>query len=411
METRCWIRVGFFSLLGLVAGSIWTYSNQLGQSWGRITPASGLSRGAGEPSADLQPLCDSYFQGRGAFRWKRSGAAELGRGDPEEGGYCERLRPLLHASRSPPPAAEETLFPLAFVITVHKDADTLERLFRTIYRPHNLYCIHVDAKSPAHFQKRLHLLQSCFANVFFPSRVEPVVYAGISRLEADLRCLADLFQMRGRWNYVLNMCGQDYPLKTNLEMVRHLKAYKGKNITPGILPPKHAKLRTKFVYKQVLSLNNSYVIATKKLKSPPPRNLTIYFGSAYYALTAEFVGFLLKDRRALDLLHWSRDTYSPDEHFWVTLNRIPGVPGSMPLAAWQGKLRAVKWQNQKTHDGCHGHYSRGICIYGPEDLKWLNGNDALFANKFELHTYPPTLECLEYRILNRSLSQNNITLR
>ncbi|XP_078270828.1 N-acetyllactosaminide beta-1,6-N-acetylglucosaminyl-transferase-like [Rhinoraja longicauda] len=395
----------FCALSGLAVVCCWICGGQLKARWDR---ARGPSLWVGDA---LRPLCEAYFQGSKAFGWRR-GAEERERERErlemgEEGGYCRRLRPLLLASRSPP-GEEEMAFPLAFIITLHKDFPTFERLFGAVYRAHNVYCIHVDQKSPGLFQRRLHLLQSCFANVFLSSRSEPIVYAGISRVQADLHCLRDLLPLRGGWRYVLNLCGQDYPLRTNLEIVRHLKGFKDKNITPGVLPPAYIVGRTKFVHRQVLSLNNSRVIRTKAIKHPPPHNLTVYFGSAYYALTTAFVDFVLHDRRALDLLKWSADTYSPDEHYWVTLNRIPGVPGAMPTGKWQGNLRAIKWSDQKTHDGCHGHYSRNICIYGPEDLKWLNEKDALFANKFELNSYPPTLECLEYRILNRTLSQNAI---
>ena len=67
----------------------------------------------------------------------------------------------------------------------------------------------------------------------------------------------------------------------------------------------------------------SFMLWTWIRKMSPPHNLTIYFGSTYVALTREFTNFVLQDQRAIDLLGWSKDTYSPDEHFWVTLNRIP----------------------------------------------------------------------------------------
>lgn len=118
------------------------------------------------------------------------------------------------------------------------------------------------------------------------------------------------------------------------------------------------------------------------------------------------------DQHALDLLSWSKDTYSPDEHFWVTLNRIPGVPGSMPNASWTGNLRAVKWIDMEDkHGGCHGHYVRGICIYGNGDLKWLINSPSLFANKFELTTYPLTVECLELRLRERTLNQSETAVQ
>ncbi|XP_013377309.1 PREDICTED: N-acetyllactosaminide beta-1,6-N-acetylglucosaminyl-transferase, isoform A-like isoform X2 [Chinchilla lanigera] len=218
---------------------------------------------------------------------------------------------------------EEAAFPLAFTMTVHKDFGTFERLFRAIYMPQNVYCVHVDRKATATFRLEVEQLLSCFPNAFLASRTEPVVYGGISRLQADLNCMRDLVASKVPWKYVINTCGQDFPLKTNKEIVQYLKGFTGKNLTPGVLPPDHAIGRTKYVHQELLDSKNSYVRKTAQLKSPPPHNMTIYFGTAYVALTREFANFVLQDQQALDLLSWSKDTYSPDEHFWVTLNRIP----------------------------------------------------------------------------------------
>lgn len=220
---------------------------------------------------------------------------------------------------------EEADFPLAFTLTIHKDFDTFERLFRAIYMPQNVYCVHVDQKATVAFKDAVEQLLSCFPNAFLASKMEPVVYGGISRLQADLNCMKDLVTSEVPWKYVLNTCGQDFPLKTNKEIIQYLKGFKGKNITPGVLPPAHAIGRTKYVHQELLNRKNSYVYKTGKLKPPPPHNMTIYFGTAYVALTREFANFVLQNQQALDLLSWSRDTYSPDEHFWVTLNRIPGM--------------------------------------------------------------------------------------
>lgn len=307
---------------------------------------------------------------------------------------------------------EEAGFPLAYSVTIHKDFGTFERLFRAIYMPQNVYCVHVDEKAAAAFKEAVEQLLSCFPNAFLASRMEPVVYGGISRLQADLNCLRDLVASEVPWKYAINTCGQDFPLKTNKEIIQYLKGFKGKNITPGVLPPDHAIGRTKYVHQEILHTRNSFVLKTAKLKTSPPHNMTIYFGTAYVALTREFANFILQDQQSLDLLSWSKDTYSPDEHFWVTLNRIPGVPGSMPNASWTGNLRAVKWIDMEDkHGGCHGHYVRGICIYGNGDLKWLINSQSLFANKFELTTYPLTVECLELRLRERTLNQSETAIQ
>ncbi|XP_008053113.1 N-acetyllactosaminide beta-1,6-N-acetylglucosaminyl-transferase-like [Carlito syrichta] len=220
---------------------------------------------------------------------------------------------------------EEAGFPLAYIVTIHKDFVTFERLFRAIYMPQNVYCVHLDQKATDAFKDAVKQLLSCFPNAFLASNMEPVVYGGISRLQADLNCLEDLVASEVPWKYAINTCGQDFPLKTNKEIVQYLKGFKGKNITPGVLPPDHAIGRTKYVHRELLDNQNSYVLKTTKLKTRPPHNMTIYFGTAYVALTREFANFVLQDQLALDLLSWSKDTYSPDEHFWVTLNRIPGM--------------------------------------------------------------------------------------
>ncbi|XP_021116334.1 N-acetyllactosaminide beta-1,6-N-acetylglucosaminyl-transferase isoform X6 [Heterocephalus glaber] len=311
-----------------------------------------------------------------------------------------------------PLSKQEAEFPLAYVMVVHKDFDTFERLLWAVYTPQNVYCVHVDKKVTAMFKLEVEQLLSCFPNAFLASKMEPMVYAGFSRLQANLNCMKDLVASEVPWKYIINTCGQDFPLKTNREIVQYLKGFKGKNLTPRVLPPPHVLRRTKYVHVEQRYSWFSFVLWTWLRKPPPPHNRAIYFGSAYVALTKEFVHFVLEDPRAIDLLKWSRDTYSPDEHFWVTLNRIPGVPGSMPNASWTGNLRAVKWIDMEDkHGGCHGHYVHGICIYGNGDLKWLMDSPSLFANKFELNTYPLTVECLELRLRERALNQSETAIQ
>ncbi|XP_030170726.1 N-acetyllactosaminide beta-1,6-N-acetylglucosaminyl-transferase isoform X3 [Lynx canadensis] len=375
------------------------YSSQLNvpKSFGKVNGSS--------PRYSPVQACDDALGAKSAFLWGQTLPSPLGSVP------CKDYLIQNHYITSPL-SEEEVAFPLAYVMVIHKDFDTFERLFRAIYMPQNVYCVHVDEKAPAEFKESVWRLLSCFQNAFVASKREPVVYAGISRLQADLNCLKDLAASKVPWRYAINTCGQDFPLKTNKEIVRYLKGFKGKNITPGVLPPDHAIKRTKYVHQEHIGKDGSFVKNTNILKTSPPHQLTIYFGTAYVALTREFVNFVFHDKRAIDLLHWSKDTYSPDEHFWVTLNRIPGVPGSMPNASWTGNLRAIKWIDMEDkHGGCHGRYVHGICIYGNGDLKWLINSPSLFANKFELTTYPLTVECLELRLRERTLNQSETVIQ
>ncbi|XP_067857773.1 N-acetyllactosaminide beta-1,6-N-acetylglucosaminyl-transferase-like [Heptranchias perlo] len=346
------------------------------------------------------------------------GEGEGGEGEGGEGGEtavnCSRLL-AAHNYITETLSREEADFPLAYILTVHKDLPTLEWLFRAIYAPQNLYCIHVDNRSSAGFRRGVQGLAGCFPNAFLASRAERVVYGGFSRLQADINCMEELAPSPVRWRYAINLCGQDYPLKTNRELVRLLKTqWKDKNITPGIPQPDHVKQRTSHVHREYISPTESYVIKTPARKSETvPHGLKLYFGSAYYALTRGFVDFVLRDKRAKDLLQWSRDTYSPDEHYWVTLNRIADAPGADPNAEWEGSIRSIKWldQTRVAHNGCKGHYVRNICVYGLGDLEWLAQKDSLFANKFEVNSHPLVAQCMERWLRPRTLSQSEVPIR
>jgi N-acetyllactosaminide beta-1,6-N-acetylglucosaminyltransferase len=268
-------------------------------------------------SVMLAQVCSSFIDGKSRFLWRNKLMIH-------EKPSCTEYVTQSHYITAPL-SQEEVDFPLAYVMVIHHNFDTFARLFRAIFMPQNIYCVHVDEKATAEFKGAVEQLVSCFPNAFLASKMEPVVYGGISRLQADLNCIKDLSTSEVPWKYAINTCGQDFPLKTNKEIVQYLKGLKGKNLTPGVLPPAHAIGRTRYVHREHLSKELSYVIRTTALKPPPPHNLTIYFGSAYVALSREFANFVLRDPRAVDLLHWSKDTFSPDEHFWVTLNRIPGM--------------------------------------------------------------------------------------
>ncbi|KAK5912183.1 hypothetical protein CesoFtcFv8_002081 [Champsocephalus esox] len=324
---------------------------------------------------------------------------------------CSNLTRDLHFITKPL-SREEEYYPLAFIVTVHKELELFVRLLRAIYMPQNVYCIHVDNKASVEYQAAVLKLVSCFKNTFLSSQRETVTYAGFSRLQADINCMKDLSKSKIGWRKVVNLCGQDFPVKSNLELVRYMqsKQWRDRNMTPGVKQPESMKHRTQLQHREIVG---SHVATRFRLKKgPPPHNLPVYFGTAYYALTRAFVDFVLESPKAQDLLEWSKDTFSPDEHYWVTLNHIKEVPGSHIDGGWEGDIRAIKWRDQegRVHNGCKGHYVRDICIYGVEDLPWIVNRNSMFANKFESNTFPEALDCLEQWHRNKVLNQTIVSI-
>ncbi|XP_061672939.1 beta-1,3-galactosyl-O-glycosyl-glycoprotein beta-1,6-N-acetylglucosaminyltransferase-like [Syngnathoides biaculeatus] len=314
-----------------------------------------------------------------------------------------------------PLSKEEEDFPLAYSMVVHQKVQNFERLLRAIYAPQNVYCVHVDLKASPSFLSAVSAVVACFPNVFLAGRREKVVYAGWSRVQADLNCMAELLSTGVAWKYFINLCGQDFPLKTNLEMVRALQALNGGNSMESEKMPTEKMWRVQTVHHEV----DGQIQAMGTVKESPPFQLPILSGNAYIVVTRGFVRSVLEDQRVLALIDWAKDTYSPDEMLWASIQRMPGVPGSTwasskyDMSDVNALAKLVKWQ---WHEGerssahavyppCRGVHIRAVCVYGAGDLQWLVKHRHLFANKFDTDEDPVAIYCLEKYLRQRALAQ------
>ncbi|XP_034728616.1 beta-1,3-galactosyl-O-glycosyl-glycoprotein beta-1,6-N-acetylglucosaminyltransferase 4 [Etheostoma cragini] len=309
-----------------------------------------------------------------------------------------------------PVSAAERSFPLAYSLVVHKNAPMVERILHAIYAPHNIYCIHYDQKSSPAFIKAITNLARCTRNVFIASKLESVEYAHISRLNADLNCLHDLQRSEVNWKYVINLCGQDFPLKSNYELVLELKRLNGSSMLESSRPSGLKKQRFSFQHelKNVPFEYRRMPVKTTVLKDAPPHGIEMFIGSAYFVLSRDFVNYVSSSQVAKDFLAWSADTYSPDEHFWATLVRVPGVPGHIPrsetdITDLRSKTRLVKWNylEGNLYPACTGTHMRSVCIYGAAELRWLLNYGHWFANKFDPKVDPILIKCLEEKLMEK----------
>ncbi|XP_007903534.1 beta-1,3-galactosyl-O-glycosyl-glycoprotein beta-1,6-N-acetylglucosaminyltransferase 4 isoform X1 [Callorhinchus milii] len=316
----------------------------------------------------------------------------------------------LRGYHSDPISEEELGYPLAFSLVVHKNAIMVERVLRAIYMPQNLYCIHYDQKSSSSFKSAMEKLASCFPNVFIASKLELVHYAHISRLQADLNCLSDLLRSSIQWKYIINLCGQDFPLRSNYELVSELKMLNGANMLESVHPSDSKKERFAYHYElQNVPFEYGMVPVMSNLqKDAAPHNIEVFSGSAYFVLSREFVLYINNSLVAKDFLAWSSDTYSPDEHFWASMVRVPGVPGELPRSArevsdLESKVRLVKWSylEEQLYPPCTGTRRRSTCIYGAAELRWLLNSRHWFANKFDSKVDPVLIKCLEMKLRER----------
>ncbi|CAL8237860.1 unnamed protein product, partial [Merluccius merluccius] len=309
-----------------------------------------------------------------------------------------------------PLSKEEEDFPLAYTIVAHHKVQNFERLLRAIYTPQNVYCVHVDKKVTSSTLASFMSITSCFPNVFMVSRPVSITYAGWSRVQADINCMSDLYNISTTWKYLINLCGQDFPIKTNLEIVRSLQALGGGNSLHSEKCPPSQAWRWTILHQEV----DGILQRTNQQRGPPPFNIRLHYGSTYIIVSRGYIHSVLKDSRIQALKEWAKGIFSPDENFWATIQRMPGVPGSTrpnpkyDVSDINAVARLVKWHDLEGPDNssaayppCEGHYVRNICVYGAGDLSWMLKQHHLFANKFDIDTNYIALHCLDHYLRHK----------
>jgi len=313
---------------------------------------------------------------------------------------------------------EEKKLPLAFAILDHRDGAQLAKLMKAIFRPWNSYCIQVDSKSSEPFRALVEKLVACYLSVhpstdIFLSNVNlSLVWQHSSLLEGDLACLQQLQQKNSQWKFYLNIVGSEFPLITNLELVRRLNEV-GKD-SPGFVdtkfPSKEIAGRWKYsvqLPKEDASTGVSWVGGyyrygpqhTEELKLAPPFNLTVMYGIKNVAITRNFANFCLTSEVGKALRVWLQDVLVAVEHFWPTLAIVKiGQDGvvSQDFAMIEelNKFKMRKtfwWQNGES---CHGEWRREICNLALADLPQILKQEAFVVNKFDSALDPTIVECL-----------------
>ncbi|XP_059145303.1 beta-1,3-galactosyl-O-glycosyl-glycoprotein beta-1,6-N-acetylglucosaminyltransferase-like [Physella acuta] len=281
---------------------------------------------------------------------------------------------------------DEEDFPIAFSVLVFKDAEMVERLLRAIYRPQNVYCIHVDKKSGTEFYKAISSIAGCFSNVFLTARRVDVRWGTYSVLEPELLCMQELWRFRS-WRYFINLTGQEFPLRTNYELVKILRAFKGANSIHGTI--KRANVE-------------------RWGNLAPPLGIRAVKGSVHIAANRHFVDYILHNSTAEAFLNWTKRTRVPDETFFASLNYNPqlGIKGSFTGEPDDLQVFLTRYKIWADPSRCAGkRFQRSICILSTGDLPHLGETKKLFANKFYLEADRLVIGCLEERLSNRTRDQ------
>lgn len=290
---------------------------------------------------------------------------------------------------------EEKQMPIAYGFTIYNGTRLFERILQAVYMPHNVYCIHIDKKSPQIFRKAIQAMIRCLPNVYISRNSTDVVWGHFTVVQAQMNCMEELLQSQVKWKYYISLVGQDFPLYDNKQIVTALQSLKNYNNIENYPMPRWDQNRTKFVH--VLLNGQRGIFKTSKPKSPPPHNISIFKGSTHIIAIREFVDFVLHSQIGKDFIEFLKDTFVPDESLYGSLQQHPLTPGGIHGKQPEWIARALYWLFPKTVAKCHGEWVRSLCWISFEDLQWALGEDMkhkLFVHKIPFDFPEGLIECI-----------------
>ena len=293
---------------------------------------------------------------------------------------------------------------LAYFLPVHKYAHLFKRIFRAIYDAENTYLIHIDKKSEPSFHQEIRDFLSPYANVrFMPSY--DCVYYGYSTLDIDLKAIKEL--LNEKWDFFLNVSGQDFPLKSQAYIRNYLESRRDKNFVQVRDIEKEWKKISYRAHWYVIELKiNSRILQRKRLLPTPiwrpyPKGYRRYGGSAWCILNREFCEYLTLDPSYDRLKRFMKHTIIPEEEFFQTV--IMNSPFKDTVI--NDNKRFITFQGIRMFDnlartvGLRGYYYSRMKLVTMDDLDKLTKSDAFFARKVDESVDPRVIDVLESRLL------------
>jgi hypothetical protein len=283
---------------------------------------------------------------------------------------------------------------LAYILLAHTAPRQLCRLVDRLDGDHALFLIHIDRRAP----------EGIFAGVerglgsnprvtFIPRRPSRRTTFGL--VEAPLDALKTLIRRHDSFDYVILLTGQDYPIKPQGALLRHLDDnpdlcfLHSFPIEDPILSewPAEATFRYKNWH---LGFGNPRWSIPLNRRLPGDR--VPFGGSMYWALSRSAVTYVIDViEREPQLVKFFKHTFVPDEMFFQTIlmnSPLRDRVTSLKAPDCYG-LHYIDWHLNQEHPR----------TLGITDLPKLHATPAFFARKFDSSADELVLERIDLDLL------------
>ncbi|MBU4225373.1 MAG: beta-1,6-N-acetylglucosaminyltransferase [Chloroflexi bacterium] len=275
---------------------------------------------------------------------------------------------------------------IAYLILVHRYPGQFKRLFRAIYHPANYYLVHVDKRSGVGLQTEIQDFLSSFANASL-LKSESTLWGGYSLVDAELRGIEELLKISPKWEFFINLSGQDFPLKSQAHIQDFLRRNKGKDF---IKVSNQSKVRpdTLSRIQNYVTESGDSILSTPIIKRTYLRDVTPYIGNQWMILSRKFCEFVCYSPEVERFKRFYRHTFIADEGFFQTIIMNTSYKGIIV----NDDKRTIVWVPV-------GTIKLRPRDFTSQDAEFLLASQGLFARKFD--------ETVDARIL--SILESNLS--
>jgi hypothetical protein len=303
---------------------------------------------------------------------------------------------------------------IAYFILVHRYPNQFKRLFKSIYSPKNHYLIHIDKRASIELFTEIKDFLASFSNSHL-LKSQNVVWGGYSMVDAELKGIKELLKISTKWDFFINLSGQDFPLQSQSNITDFLRQNIGKSF---LLVADQAKERP-----NTLNRIKNYFVESKQGFTGTPfkraflPDVTPYIGGQWKILSRECCEFICSNRKVAKFRRYYRHTLIPDESFFQTVLMNTNYPGTIinddkRAIIWipdiRIKLRSKIFTDNETKSLiASGKIKLRPKTFTTKDLPFLLRSNSLFARKFDETVDREIFDKLESNLKDLKYTRSN----
>lgn len=269
---------------------------------------------------------------------------------------------------------------LIYHLMVHQNPPQLARLLHAISHPDNHYLIHVDKKAGRRVYREFVAAVGSAPDITFMPR-RSVIWAGFSMVAVELDAIKHALTALGDWDFIINLSGQDFPLKSQTEMRQTLASQSDSNFihVKAYLDREYCLNRIRF-----WTVETPRGLWRTRTQRRQPSWFVPYGGASWFILSRGFCEYLVSSSQARRLRRFYRFTAHPDEAFFQTVLMNSRFRDTLDL----DYKRFILW------DGAGAHPETLTLA----DLPAMVSSEAFFARKFDPNVDSEVIKRLEQRL-------------